>query len=341
VQKPKISIIIPARNEERYVAACLESILHSDYPKERTEVLVIDGMSSDRTVEIVKGYAARYPFITLLENIDKTVPYAMNIGIERARGDYIIRLDAHSAYPPDYFTRLIKWSKKLQADNIGGIWVTDVLNKNPKSDSIKTVLSDRLGVGGALFRVGVDEVTEVDTVPFGCYKKEVFEKYGLYDERLTRNQDIELNKRIKKGGGKIYLVPEINCTYFARETLSQLAKNNFANGMWNILTAYYTGTFSSLSLRHYIPLLFVLSLMVPPLLSVGIPGAYLVSVLSLCVYLLAIFSRSAMLKNASNRFVYLAAAFIVLHLSYGIGSLIGIIKILNRSSKDKNESVGH
>jgi glycosyltransferase involved in cell wall biosynthesis len=337
----KITVIVPARNEEKYIATCLDSIIACDYPKERMEVLVIDGMSSDRTAEIVNDYAKNNPFIILVQNPEKTVPYAMNIGIDRAKGDYIIRLDAHSKYPADYFSKLIAWSQKLDADNVGGLWVTDVLHKNPKSESIKTVLSDRLGVGGALFRLGVDEVTEVDTVPFGCYKKEVFEKYGRYDERLTRNQDIELNKRIKKGGGKIYLVPEISCTYFARETFTALAKNNFANGMWNMLTAHYTGTLSSLSLRHYIPLLFVLSLILPPLLSIGIPGAYLVSVLSLSAYLLAILSRSAMLKNASNRFVYLAAAFTVLHLSYGIGSLIGIIKVLNRFPKDKNESIGH
>ncbi len=337
----KISIIVPARNEERYIGACLDSIIACDYPKASLEVMIIDGMSSDRTVEIVRSYARQYPFVKLLENPRKTAPHAMNIGIRQAEGESIFIISAHAQYPEDYFSELVLSLQSLHADVVGGVLSTDVKNKNKKSNAIKRVLNDRFGVGGSLFRIGTKGITEVDTVAFGCYRKEVFEKYGLFDERLTRNQDIELNKRIKNGGGKIYLVPHVTCTYFARETFTALAKNNFSNGMWNILTAYYTGAFSSLSLRHYVPLLFLLSLLLPLALSIGISGAYLVSAASFCLYLLAILSRSALLKESSNGFFHLAAAFGVLHLSYGVGSLVGIMIVLNCFAKDKNECSGH
>ena len=221
----KISIIIPCRNEEKYIGGCLDSVVSNDYPKDFLEVFVVDGKSTDRTGEIVEGYSKKYEFIHLLVNENKTVPYAMNQGIKESTGDFIIRLDAHGVFPNNYFSKLIYWSKKLDADNVGALWITDVKNKNPKSCSIKKVLSNKFGVGDSLFRIGVDKVTEVDTVPFGCYRKEVFEKVGLYDVRLERDQDIELNKRLKKSGGKIFLLPELSSIYYARETFSGIAKN--------------------------------------------------------------------------------------------------------------------
>jgi glycosyltransferase involved in cell wall biosynthesis len=197
----EISIIIPIYNEEKYIAKCLDSIIKSDFDKDKMEVLLVDGGSSDKTIEIIKEYQKKYSFFKLLHNPKKIVPVAMNIGIKNAKGKYIIRLDAHSSYPKNYFKKLIYWHKKLNADNVGGVVVTEVKNKNRISNAIKNVLSDRLGVGSA-FRSGVGEIKEVDTVPFGCYKKEIFDKVGLYDERLVRNQDIELNKRIKKNWRK-------------------------------------------------------------------------------------------------------------------------------------------
>ncbi|UFS62400.1 glycosyltransferase family 2 protein [Sulfurimonas sp. HSL-3221] len=325
-------MIIPAYNEERYIAACLDSFVASDYPKAQLELFVVDGMSTDRTGEIVAGYAATYSWISLLENRDRTAPYAMNLGIGRASGDFIVRADAHSSYPADYLSKLIHWSQKLDADNVGGLWQTDVLHATAKSMAIKNVLRDRFGVGNALFRTGVRSVQEVDTVPFGCFKKEVFDRYGLYDTRLTRNQDIELNKRIKRGGGRIFLVPDIRCTYYARETFMALAKNNFANGKWNLLTADLTGTFGSLSVRHFVPLVFVLVLLLPLLFSPLLPQALYLSVTVLLLYTGIVLLRAWQIKY-NTTLLYQCAAFFVLHFSYGLGELAGTCSVLKTRLK--------
>lgn len=333
MKQEKITIIIPTLNEEKYITGCLDSILESTYSKENMEVFVVDGMSDDRTREIVHQYENKYDFITLLDNPYKIVPKAMNIAIAKAAGEYIIRLDAHSKFPKNYFSKLIQYSKELNADNIGTAIITEVKNRNRKSISIKRALSHKFGVGNSDFRIGAEGIKEVDTVPFGCFKKSTFVKYGLYDERLIRNQDIELNKRIINGGGKIYLIPDITCTYYARENFKSLAKNNYANGFWNILTAYYTKTLNSLSLRHFIPLLFVLSLISPLILSLIEPKILWISVISLVSYLSLVIIISFSLKNRSNSIAYLIASFLTLHFSYGWGSLMGVLSVINKYGK--------
>ena len=323
-----LSVICPIYNEEKYIGQFLDSILQQDYPKDDLEILLVDGMSKDRTREIVASYASIFPFIRLIDNPEKIVPYAMNKGIDASKGEVIIRLDAHASYQPDYFSVLVNGLKRLKADNVGTVCKTDVLNKTPKTLAIREVLGNKFGVGNSTFRTGIDKEQEVETVPFGCWRKEVFDKYGKYDVRLVRNQDIELNKRIIRGGGKIYILPDTYCTYLARETWHALAKNNYGNGKWNILTVYYTKMFSSLSLRHFVPLLFLLSLIVPLLLAfIWWPFA-LVSAASLLSYtgLLSVVSLKLGFTKHLN-FFYLLTTFFVLHLSYGWGSLIGIMKL--------------
>src|SRR5690606_15530744 len=156
----------------------------------------------DGTMEIVRDFIKDYSFITLLINEDKTVPYALNQAINNCTGEYIIRLDVHSKIPENYFSKLVSSAISTGSDNIGTICITAVKNENPKSSAIRKVLSNKLGVGNSHFRIGTKTAVEVDTVPFGCYKKTVFENLGLFNVNLTRNQDIELNKRIKKSGGK-------------------------------------------------------------------------------------------------------------------------------------------
>ena len=321
-----LSVICPIYNEEKYISQFIDSLLYQDFPKDDLEILLVDGMSTDRTRDIVAGYTAQYPFIRLIDNPERIVPYAMNRGIEAARGEVIMRLDAHASYQPDYFSVLVNGLRRLKADNVGTVCKTDVLNKTPKTLAIREVLGNKFGVGNSTFRTGIDHEQEAETVPFGCWPREVFEKYGKYDVRLVRNQDIELNKRIKRGGGKIYILPDTYCTYLARETWKALAKNNYGNGKWNILTVYYTRMFSSLSVRHFIPLLFVLSLIVPLLLGLLWWPLALVSAASLLAYTVLLSGVSAKLAVEKKlNFWYLLVTFFVLHLSYGWGSLAGVV----------------
>lgn len=222
-----LSVIVPIYNEEKYIAKCIDSILEQDYPKDDLEIILVDGMSTDNTRKIVEEYVTKYPFIKLIDNPHRIAPWAMNIGIKEAKGEVIMRLDAHATYEKNYFSSLAYGLNKYKADNIGSVCKTDVLNKTPKTLAIREVLSNKFGVGNSTFRTGIDRVQEVETVPFGCWRRRVFDKYGYYDIRLIRNQDIELNKRIIRGGGKIVIIPDTFCTYLARETFKALAKNNY------------------------------------------------------------------------------------------------------------------
>jgi len=325
-----ISIICPVFNEERYIEQCLESIISQDIDKNTIEVLFIDGMSTDRTRSIIQVYTEIYSFVRMIDNPNRTVPYALNIGIKESRGDILIRIDAHSYFPPNFVSTLVGYLIALNADNVGAVCITDVVNKNMKTLAIKEVLMSKFGVGNSLFRIGVKTVKEVDTVPFGCWRKSIFEKYGLFDTRLARNQDIEFNKRIIREGGKIYLVPDTYSIYYAREDFKQLAKNNFQNGKWNILTVRYTGQSNSLSLRHFIPLVFILSLMIPVVFSILNSKIIYISFLSITIYFSFLFMSSLIISLKKRlSILYLALSFITLHFSYGFGSLIGIIKSLS------------
>jgi len=225
MDKPKVTIIIPCRNEEKFIEKVIKGAISQTYPKDRLEVFFVDGQSEDKTREIIELYSHKYPFIKLLINPYKYVPQAMNIGIKAVTGDIIVRMDAHSEYPEDYVEKIVYWLEKLNADNVGGVWITTPPADSLKAKAIALALSHPFGVGNSLFRIAknIKRPIEVDTVPFGCYLKEIFDKIGLYDERLIRNQDIELNKRLRKSGGKIYLIPDIKIKYCVRMPLSAIS----------------------------------------------------------------------------------------------------------------------
>ncbi|MCM1033601.1 MAG: glycosyltransferase family 2 protein [Odoribacter sp.] len=323
-----LSVICPIYNEEKYIAGCIESILAQDYPKDDLEVIFADGMSTDRTRGIVASYALKHPFIKLIDNPARIVPPALNRAIEVSKGDIIMRLDAHASYPANYFSALVNAINVYDADNVGAVCKTDVLNKTSKSMAIRAILAHPLGVGNSTFRTGIDKAKEVDTVPFGCWRRSAFDKYGKFDERLIRNQDIEFNKRIGHGGGKIIIVPDTYSTYYARESFSKLAKNNYGNGKWNILTVWYTRQMESLGLRHFIPLLFVLSLILPIIGAIFWHPLILIAIASFTCYTLAVSLVSLKISRRQHlNFLRLVQTFFVLHLSYGWGSLVGLLKL--------------
>lgn len=318
-----VSIVIPVYNEEKYIEKCIISLLNQDFPREKMEWIFVDGGSTDKTTSIIREYINKYPnLISFLLNQNKTVPYGMNIGIKESIGKYIIRLDAHSEYETDYISKCVYYLDNTDADNVGGVAQTKGIGFI--GNAIARMLSCKFGVGNSHFRTnGKDGY--VDTVPFGAFRREVFSKYGLYDERLTRNQDNEMNYRIRKNGGKIYMTTDIKLTYYCRNTLKGIISMAIKNGKWNIITMRLCP--GSMGLRHFIPLIFLLSLIIIPILSIFIlPLKYLLLFeIALYLFLDLIFSFK-ITKNISQ-FLFLIILFPIFHLSYGIGSLIGIFHI--------------
>ena len=299
--------------------------MNNGFPATQMEILVVDGISSDNTRSIVNRLSVANPKLRLIDNPKKKTPFALNLGIEHANNEYILIASAHSSFDTGYISILFDEMKKHNSDVIGGVMETKVQNLTLTSKAIKEVLSNKFGVGNALFRTGIKEAMEVDTVPFGIYKTKLLKEVGGYNTQLIRNHDIELSKRLLKKGLKIMLTPATKCSYYARESFSQLAQNNFRNGKWNLLTVFITKDFTSLSVRHFIPLIFVLSILIPMLLSVFyFPFIYL-SFLAFFTYLLALIGvtiKTVELKYTT--FFHVIRAFFSLHFSYGIGSLVGL-----------------
>jgi glycosyltransferase involved in cell wall biosynthesis len=321
----KISIIIPCRNEEAHIEEAVSSILTSlgDLP---AEVLVCDGASTDQTANHIRSMTARDARVRLVENLARYTPHGMNAGLAVAAGDPIFIVSAHASYPPGYFQRLSEALERLGAACVGGVLRTEVKAATVVARSIRAVLGDPFGVGNAHYRTGASHEREVDTVAFGCYPRWAFERFGNYDERLLRNQDIELNKRILAGGGTIWLVPTVEAVYYARTSLSSFLSNQFENGQWNILTVAMTGSLASISLRHLVPAIFVLGLLIPSLLGLWSPWLAPLVPLILAVYLPVAVWRAFRLRREGAQPAMTVAVFLLLHMAYGFGSLVGLIR---------------
>jgi len=324
---PLVSIVIPCRNEEKFIGQCLDSLINQDYPKDKLEILVIDGASTDRTKDVISSYLQKYKFIKLFENSRKTTPISMNIGIKNALGEIVTKTDAHTIYPQNYVSKSIKYLSEYKTACVGGIAKAMPKTNSLSAKAISLILSSRFGSGSS-FRTGVKKPQWADTA-FGCfYKKEVFKKIGLYNENLIRSQDMEFNLRLKKAGGKILLVPEIVTRYYPKSTLKEFFKHNFLDGIWTIYPLKFG---LSLKLRHYIPFVFIFSLIVPLTLSVFFkPMIYLfLFIIGLYLFTSLFFSISIAIKEKNFGFVFLLPlAFACRHFGYGLGSLIGLIKLI-------------
>jgi glycosyltransferase involved in cell wall biosynthesis len=325
-----VSIVIPILNEKQYIANCIDSLLMQDYPKDRYEILLVDGGSKDGTRESISQYIQRYNNIKLLDNPKRIAPSAMNIGIINANGDLIVIMGAHANYASDYISKCVKWSQTTGGENVGG--PAFAKGEGYWGKAIEYAHYSPFGLGGADFRTGEYE-GETDTVFGGAFRREVFEQVGLYDERLVRNQDIELNSRIRAAGGKIFITSEIRSTYYCRSNLKDLWIQNYNNGLWSIYTSLISKT--ALSLRHFVPLLFVSGLSLSLLLmllglvmTIEYRGYVLWLPLILCAgsYLstATYFSAIICFKNEMKYFFPLFAVFATLHLSYGWGSIKGL-----------------
>jgi glycosyltransferase involved in cell wall biosynthesis len=326
----KVSIVLPCLNEENFLGLCLKSLVDQDYPVNLIEIIVIDGGSSDRSIIIANEFQSRNKNrnIIILSNPDKYTPLSLNIGIRKSTGDYIMIASSHAQFPTDYVSKLINYIQENTCDCAGGAIDTRSIIQSSKANAIVKILSSGAGVGNSKFRIEKKKIMDVDTVPFGIYKRIVFEKIGLYNEKLLRNQDIEFSKRMIDNGYKITLVPTVQSIYYARDTYSKFAWNNFRNGFWNIITFYMTKRIRSLSIRHFVPLFFILSLLLPIIIGVFTDQkVMIVSIVSLILYLIFILKASWNLRSSESKFIHLFLCFIILHVSYGSGSLIALFRI--------------
>lgn len=324
----KVSVVVPCLNERKNIRNCIESLINNDYPRELLEILVVDGMSEDGTIEIIEELCKENSNVHLINNKDRITPIALNLGVLNAKGDFIMIAGAHACFPTNYISKLVNYLLNSDAAVVGGALETKANKINAKSLAITKVLSNKFGVGNSYFRVGASDSLRVDTVPFGLYKRSVFQEVGYYNEKLIRNHDIELSKRILKKGLKIYLLPDVVCYYFARDNYKDLVKNNFQNGLWNVLTVYITKSLRSLSIRHYIPLLFILALLLPLLFAVIVFSPFILMTLAVFfLYVLSLLFISFKLTRKPEILFNIIWSFIVIHFSYGFGSLVGSLKI--------------
>lgn len=319
------SLIVPIFNEERFIEECVRSLRKQDIPPERMELLLVDGASTDGTMAILRRLEAEDPaHIRVLENPRRIQAAAMNIGAKNARGKYLVRIDAHASYPENYASTCIRLLEETGAANAGCGWHTT--SKSPKGKLIAKMLTSPFGVGGASFRVG-GESGWVDTVPFGTFRRDYYEALGGFDERLARSEDNEINYRIRKSGGKIYMTNEIQVTYYCRETVKALAKMAYANGKWNVIAARLCP--GSMSLKYFVPLAFVLSLIVMPPLCLLHPLFRWVFAAELLAYLgLSLFFAGKKTRRPGE-LLYVAFLFPAFHIPYGLGSLAGVFRVLS------------
>jgi glycosyltransferase involved in cell wall biosynthesis len=324
-----VSIICPIYNEENYIEQCIHSILSQDYPKDYLEFFLVDGMSTDKTREKVEEYCKKFDFIKLFSNPHKVVPHALNIGIKESRGEVIIRIDAHCEYPSNYVSTLVHYLFELNADNVGAVLNTLPAKNNSICRAIALGSSHKFGVGNSIYKVGATEIMETDTVPFGCYRREIFDRIGLFDEELTRNQDDEFNGRLIKSGGKIFLIPHLVIDYTARESIKKMSKMYYQYGLFKPLVTKKLGT--PATIRQFFPVAFVLGLLIGAILSC-FSKILLIIYLFTVVFYIGIanyFSvQNALKKNDWKLILILPVVFFIIHTSYGFGYLVGIYKII-------------
>jgi glycosyltransferase involved in cell wall biosynthesis len=326
---PFVTVVVPCRNEEKHIGRCLESILANDYPKERMEILVVDGISEDRTREIVAGYSKRYPMIRLVENPDKHIPAAMNLGIKNAQGETIIKMDAHSTFRREHISLCVAYQEKYAAENVGGVCKMTPGADTATARAIVLGLGSRFGSGNANVKVGVEKPTWSDSTAFGCFKKDLFERIGMYDEHLLSSSDLDLNQRIQAAGGRILVVPDVIINYLADANLRALRRHVFADGVW----VSYVMKFGkkAWSWRHWVPAAFVLSLVAAFALGAVNRGFLWLGLVIAVMYTAASVAVSLQIavREREPRYAFLLPiVFAVRHFVHGIGTLFGILLVI-------------
>jgi len=327
---PLVSLILPIRNEADHIERSLRAVLEQDY-RGGMEILIADGMSTDNTRQIILELARQYPQykISILDNPGKIVPTGMNIALRKAQGEIIIRADGHCIIAPDYVRHCVE---EIQWDHIDGVGGSmESIGETDAAQAIALGTSSIFGVGNSAFRTIAGKSRLVDTVPFPAYTRAIIERAGLYDEELVRNQDDEYNYRIRKLGGKILLASGVHSKYFSRASLLGLWRQYFQYGYWKVRVLQKHPL--QMSLRQFVPPAFVVSLVFSMImLLLPVPGLRGLSLITPMLYIVFNIAGSLYIamKNGLKYLLYIPVVLFVLHVGYGSGFLIGLVKFWNR-----------
>lgn len=332
----RVTIIVPCRNEARTIRGLLDSVIGQTWPIDQLEVLVVDGMSEDGTREQISQFATQHPELelSLVDNPHRTIPSALNLGIQAAQGEVVVRLDAHSSPRPDYIQACLSALERTQAANVGGVW--DIRPGAPGriARSIAIAAAHRLGAGDARYRTN-GEAGWVDTVPFGAFPKDWLERVGAFNEDLLTNEDYEYNTRIRQAGGRIWFEPDIRSAYYARPTLWQLGRQYSRYGYWKARMLH--GFPGSLRWRQALP---------PAFVAAALGWILLAPFAKIALWLLAVqwggyalaTAVAAWIEAARRRdgalIVGLPCAWWVMHLCWGSGFWIGWIAGMRRGKHE-------
>ncbi len=316
---PMVSVILPIRNEAAHIGGCLEAVLAQNYPRDRMEILIADGLSGDGTREVVSRYAAGDGRIRLIENPGRIVPTGLNAAILSSSGEIIVRIDGHTIIEPDYVREAVDALVRTGADVVGGNMTARGSGLFGRAVALAT--SNPMGVGGSRFHYAAIE-EEAESAYMGTFRRDVFTRFGLFDEGLVRNQDDEFNYRVRSKGGRVYLVPSMRSTYNPRESARALFKQYFQYGYFKIRVAsLHPGMMRP---RHLIPSAFTLAILALAGAIPILPGA--AAVLGLLLLLHAGISLAFGVKEGledPGAWVLAPAATLIVHLAYGSGFLTG------------------
>jgi succinoglycan biosynthesis protein ExoA len=336
--KPKVSVIVPCFNERHTIGYLLRAIYGQTFPRPDLEVIIADGLSTDGTREAIQGFISDHPGLSvrLIDNPERIIPVALNKAIEAAKGEVIVRLDAHSIPNQDYIERCLVVLESTGSANVGGLWDIRPSEEGWLARSIAVAAAHPLGAGDARYRTG-GEAGEVDTIPFGAFTREWVDRVGSFDATLITNEDYEFNVRLRQAGGVIWFDPTIQSTYFARRDLVSLANQYARYGYWKarMLRRYP----ESLRWRQALPPLFVLSLIVLGFAAPFCFSARLLMAVQLALYTFLVFLVGAvrsLQKRDWGILVGFPLAIWTMHFAWGGGflwSMLGMIFGVHRESR--------
>ena len=317
---PKVSIVVPCYNEEKTIGLLLKAIQKQDYPLSNIEIVIADALSTDATKKKISEFIKSTPsiIVKVVDNAKQTIPSGVNCAAKAAKGEILIRLDAHSEPNKEYVKISVDLLRNNVAENVGGIWEIQPGEDTCIANAIAKAAAHPLGAGDAKYRIST-KAQYVDTVPFGAFYKKTFENIGRLDETLLANEDYEFNARLKNSGGRIWLDPRIRSKYYARKNLKELAKQYWRYGYWKVrMLQRYPAT---IRWRQAIPPLFVASIYFLGVLSIFNPFTRIILGVEFGIYLLiaVLIGLQSAIKHSDLCFTLMPFAIITMHFSWGSG----------------------